>query len=90
MNIGFDPERHLLSVDLQNGLPEFTLRVDELVIKYYAEGVILSAGITELGIDLMVWPTPEDPSTVVVMPDGDGRWVVRVTPEDMPPERIRR
>lgn len=34
MILGYDPERQLLSVDLHNGLPEFTLRVDEVTFKY--------------------------------------------------------
>ncbi|MNX87030.1 hypothetical protein D3C86_1189400 [compost metagenome] len=78
MTLGYDPERHLLSVNLQNGLPEFTLRVDEVVFKYYAEGVILSAGITDRGIDVRVWPTPEAPSAITLVPAGDGRWEVRI------------
>lgn len=32
MILGYDPERYLLSVKLQNGLPDFTLRVDEVVL----------------------------------------------------------
>ena len=74
----------MLSLDLHNGLPEFTLRVDELIFKYYAEGAILSAGITDRGIDVRVWPTPEAPSAITLVPIGDGRWEVRIVPEDMP------
>ena len=73
----------MLSVDLHNGLPEFTMRVDEVVFKYYAEGVILSAGITDRRIDVRVWPAPEAPSAITRVPTGGGWWAVRIVPEDM-------
>jgi hypothetical protein len=84
MILGCDPERHLLSVDLHNSLPEFTMRVDEVNFMFFAEGDILSAGITVRGIDVRIWPTPEAPASITLVPRGDGRWEVRIVPEDMP------
>lgn len=77
MMLEYDDVAQELVVHLENGLPPFSLHVDELVVKCYTDEGVLSFVPSKEGADLHLNPISKRPCDLSLTANGERRWRLR-------------
>lgn len=78
MMLEFDDVAQELVVHMENGLPPFSLHVEELVLKCYTDEGVLTFIPSKVGVDLHMSPISKRPCDLSLTAIGDGHWRLRV------------
>lgn len=78
MMLEYDDVAQELVVHLENGLPPFSLHVDELVVKCYTDEGVLSFIPSKGGADLHLNPISKRSCDLSLTANGERRWQLRL------------